>query len=105
MNEHQQAVHSERQSVYGGYRANMTGTSQQLSGLITQMLATGAARFEDGVLHLPAWATPLFMVAVKVNRAASGHYHADNLTDAAVYFEMALAMQREEQERRPDWGG
>jgi hypothetical protein len=105
MSPEQSTVHAQRQSVYGPFAANMAGTSQQLSGLITQMLANKQATYEGGVFTLPPWATPLFMVAVKLNRAASGQHHTDNGVDAGVYFDMALRMQRESADNKPDWGG
>lgn len=97
-------VHRERGAVYGDYRANMTGTSQQIAGLLTQMLAAGGMTVtRDGkpvdlrgcVVHLPAWAAPLIMGAVKLNRMASGVAHEDNVTDAVNYMRFALGMQAE----------
>lgn len=105
MSPEQKAIHDTRQSDYGPWRANMTGTSQQIAGMLTQMLSTGAAKIQNGAITLPPWAAPLFMTAVKSNRIASGHYKQDNADDAAIYAEFVMTMQREAADAKPDYGG
>ena len=90
---HEEIV-QQRSSVYGDPHANMTGTSQQIAGLLTQMLANGAMQIlPSGQVILDDWAAPLIMVAVKLNRAASGVHHEDNMVDAVNYWRFALEMQ------------
>jgi hypothetical protein len=105
MDEKHKAIHDERQQTYGKWRLNMAGTSQQLSGMLTQMLATGAARYENGKMTLPDWAAPLFMKAIKSNRMASGYFKQDNYDDDAIYGDFVAVMQREAAENAPDYGG
>ena len=101
MTPQEQAIHETRQSVYGPWYENMAGTSQQLSGLITQMLSNGAATYTDGKFTLPDWAAALFMAtAYKGNRIASGNFHADNFIDCAVYADMVKQMQKMESEEK-----
>lgn len=82
------ALSSERQSVYGPWRQNMAGTSLQLDGLLSQYRANNP---HD---PLPTWWAPLCMVAVKLNRIASGNYHADNFDDLRVYLNFVEEMQK-----------
>lgn len=44
--------------------------------------------------NLPDWWAPLSMIAVKLNRIASGRYHADNFADLRVYLDMVEQMQK-----------
>ena len=81
-------IHDERQSVYGPWKGNMTGTSWQLAGLQHQYQAC------QGSGCLPPWWAPLSLVAVKLNRIASGNYHADNFDDLRVYLGFVEEMQR-----------
>ena len=87
----------QRSGVYGPPHANMAGTSQQIAGLLTQMLANGSMRLVDcgsyQRVELSDWAAPLIMDAVKLNRAASGVHHEDSLTDAVNYWRFAMEMQ------------
>ena len=45
---------------------------------------------------LPPWFTPLFMVAVKLNRIASGNYRKDNFDDLKVYLHFVEETQKQE---------
>lgn len=91
---------AERSAKYGPPHPNMAGTSQQIAGLLTQMLANGGMRINSrGQVILDDWAAALLMVAVKLNRAGSGVAHADNLIDAANYWRFALEMQEAHHER------
>lgn len=93
-------LHRCRQSVYGPWVTNMAGTSQQLAGLLTQMLACGAARIDGGgVVHLPDWAAPLFMTAVKLNRIAAGRFKADSFDDLLVYLDFVRVLQKKRRRR------
>jgi hypothetical protein len=90
-------VQKDRQSVYGNPYHNMAGTSQQIAGILTQMLANGQMKIDaHGIVSLPGWAAPLLMAAVKINRAASGVPHDDNFLDAEVYLGFAADMQKVE---------
>jgi hypothetical protein len=83
-----EAIHDERQSTYGPWRENMAGTSAQIDGLRRNWEACNPGK------PLPEWWAPLVMVAVKMNRIASGHYKADNFDDLRVYLEFVETMQR-----------
>jgi hypothetical protein len=90
---HEEIV-QQRSTVYGDPHANMAGTSQQIAGLLTQMLANGAMRIDaNGQVSLDDWAAPLIMAAVKINRMGSGKAHEDNIVDAGNYLRFALEMQ------------
>lgn len=84
----EKAVHDSRQSVYGDFVSNMTGTSEQIQGLHRNWQSNNPDA------SLPAWWTPLVQVAVKLNRIASGHYHEDNFVDGRNYLAFVEAMQR-----------
>ncbi len=88
-------IKHDRRATYGDYKPNMTGTTQQLEGLLTQAFACRSATFDEhGAVRLPPWFAPLFLgCCVKGNRMASGVPHADNFDDAAVYFGMVRDMQ------------
>jgi hypothetical protein len=90
----------QRSGVYGPPHANMAGTSQQIAGLLTQMHANGGMTIDaSGQVSLANWAAALLMVAVKLNRAASGVHHEDSLTDAVNYWRFVLEMQGGNDER------
>ena len=96
MTPQEQAIHTERQEVYGPWAQNMIGTSQQIAGLLTQMYANGHMLIDkEGIVSISPWAAPLFMLAFKSNRMASGNHHADNFVDLKVYAEMVERFQRE----------
>lgn len=86
------ALSKSRQSVYGDWQPNMKGTSQQIDGLLTQYRSV--RRGSGEMFSLPDWWTPLSMVAVKLNRIASGVYHKDNFDDLRVYLQFVEEMQR-----------
>ena len=89
-------IQKTREATYGAWRANMAGTSQQIAGLLTQMLSNGQMTVSPtGVVSLPSWATPAFMAIVKLNRIGSGVPHADNFADARVYMQFTEEMQKE----------
>ena len=92
-------IQKTREATYGSPFPNMAGTSQQIAGLLTQMLANGSMRLVDSGGHqrveLSDWAAPLFMVVVKLNRMGSGVPHEDNATDARVYMQFVQEMQKE----------
>lgn len=85
-----------RESVYGDFTRNMTGTSQQIAGVLTQMYANGQMTIsKSGRVDLPEWFAPLIMgLCVKGNRMASGNHHEDNFVDARIYLDKAAEMQR-----------
>ena len=87
-NEHQQ-IREEREGVYGAWRPNMRATTLHIEAMRQQWEAN------DGNADLPPYFAPLVMVAVKLNRIASGHYHADNFADLRNYLDMVEQMQRE----------
>lgn len=87
MNPQEQAIHADRQSTYGDWEANMRGTSEQISGLLRNYESMNPGE------PLPGWWAPLVMVAVKLNRIASGVYHADSFTDLRVYLSFIEWMQ------------
>jgi hypothetical protein len=89
MDEKAVSIHGERQSIYGPWRPNMTGTSMQMDGLRIQWESCNPGK------PLPPWWFPLTMVAAKCNRIASGVYHADNFDDIAVYLKFVEDMQVE----------
>lgn len=84
-----------RSGVYGDPLQNMIGTSQQIAGILTQALANGAMTICCGKVELQPSIAPLIMVAVKLNRSASGIYHKDNLDDAENYWAFAQELQKE----------
>jgi len=84
------AISATRQSTYGAWEPNMVATSENMSGLYRQWQANNPNT------PLPGWWAPLMQVAVKLNRIASGKYHADNFDDARVYLGFVEAMQRGE---------
>jgi hypothetical protein len=90
MTEPDREIQTSRQAVYGPWRENMRGTSEQIEGLRVQWEANNPGK------PLPSWWFPLVMVIAKLNRAASGVYHADNFTDARVYLEFVERMQKAE---------
>jgi hypothetical protein len=81
------ALHHERQSDYGPWAANMTGTSEQMQGLARQWFSNNPDK------PLPPWWCPLMQVAVKMNRIASGNYKPDNFDDLRVYLKFVEEMQ------------
>ena len=83
-----QKIQDDRESVYGDFTINMTGTSMQMNGLIHQWAGNNPRR------NLPGWFAPLFMVAAKLNRIASGNYKQDNFDDAIVYLKQVQVMQK-----------
>jgi hypothetical protein len=88
-------IQKTREATYGSPFPNMAGTSQQIAGLLTQMLANGAMKIDpSGQVSLANWAAPLFMVVVKLNRMGSGVPHEDNATDARVYMQFVQEMQK-----------
>ncbi len=91
MNDKEKAISAQRQSVYGDWRVNMEGTSKQLDGLADIF---HSCRPSEG---LPAWWAPLCMVAVKLNRIASGNFHQDNFDDLRVYLSFLEQMQKDSQ--------
>lgn len=80
-------LRNERESVYGPWDQNMAGTSEQLRGILRQWESCNPGK------DVPLWFAPLAMVAVKLNRIASGRYHADNFADLRVYLDMVEQMQ------------
>lgn len=84
-----QKIQDSRQSQYGPWRANMAGTSKQLDGLKQNYEACNPGK------PLPPWWAPLAMVAVKLNRIASGHYKQDNFDDLRIYLNFVEEMQKE----------
>jgi hypothetical protein len=84
----EQAIHASRQSVYGPWKSNMEGTSEQLTGLARQW-----TNCNPRAISLPSWWAPLTMVAIKLNRIASGRYHQDNFDDLRVYLSFVEEMQ------------
>ena len=88
---------AERSAKYGPPHPNMAGTSQQIAGLLTQMLANGGMTIlPSGQVILDDWVAPLIMAAVKINRMGSGKAHEDNIVDAGNYLRFALEMQQKE---------
>ena len=83
------ALPTERQGQYGPWEANMAGTSRQIGGMLTNYVACNPDA------PLPDWWAPLCMVAVKLNRIASGRYKADNFDDLRVYLSFVERMQRD----------
>jgi hypothetical protein len=87
---------TERSAKYGPPHPNMAGTSQQIAGLLTQMLANGGMMIlPSGQVILDDWAAPLIMAIVKINRMGTGKAHEDNVIDAMNYLGFALEMQKE----------
>jgi hypothetical protein len=90
---------AERSAKYGPPHPNMAGTSQQIAGLLTQMLSNGQMRLVDcgsyQRVELSDWAAALFMATVKIDRMGTGVAHADNIVDAMNYLQFALEMQKE----------
>lgn len=84
-----QAIHDDRQGVYGNFTVNMTGTSMQLNGLFHQWAGNNPSK------PLPPWFAALVIVSVKLNRIASGNYKQDNFDDAIVYLKQVQIMQKE----------
>lgn len=80
---------AERQSTYGPWAKNMSGTSKQFAGLLENFVSCNPRS------DLPAWWAPLCCVALKLNRIASGRFKQDNFDDLRVYLGMVEAMQRE----------
>ena len=89
-------IQTERGKTYGPWRQNMTGTSQQIAGLLTQMYACGQIQVDaDGIFTIPDWTAPMILaLAVKGNRIASGHFLPDNYDDAEVYLRFVKEMQQ-----------
>ena len=94
-------IQNQRESKYGPWRANMAGTTQQIAGMLTQMLNNRSMRVIDSGgyqrVELDDWAAPMLMALVKLNRAGSGVPHADNFVDARNYMMFAEEMQKEGQ--------
>jgi hypothetical protein len=84
------ALHADRQSVYGDYRANMTGTSAQIDGMVRNWQENNPGK------PLPSYFAALCQCVVKLNRIASGHFKQDNFDDLRVYLSFAEEMQRGE---------
>jgi len=87
-----QAIQDDRQGLYGPFKANMSGTSLQIDGMLQNYIAAQDLGIDD--ITLPPWWAPLSMVAVKLNRIASGHYHKDNFDDLRVYLSFVERMQK-----------
>lgn len=88
------SIVDQRSSIYGDPLANMAGTTRQIEGILTQALANKQMCVcPDGRVCLADWIAPLIMCAVKLNRAASGTPHQDNLQDAENYWAFALQLQ------------
>ena len=81
------ALHHERQSSYGDWRANMHGTSEQMQGLLRQWVSNNPGK------PLPPWWCPLMQVVVKLNRIASGNFKQDNFDDLRVYLDFVEQLQ------------
>ncbi len=90
-----QKIHDDRKGVYGPWRANMEGTSSQIDGMLENYVASNDIGMASEDLVLPGWWTPLCMVAVKLNRIASGNYKKDNFDDLKVYLSFVETMQKE----------
>ena len=88
-----QELQESRQGKYGPWPRNMAGTSSQMDGLLENYQA---AQGKDE--PLPIWWCPLMMVAVKLNRIASGNYVKDNFDDLKVYLSFVERMQKQENE-------
>lgn len=85
-----QDLQESREGVYGPWRDNMYGTSRQMQGLFHNYMMCSRGS------PLPKWWAPLMMVAVKLNRIASGNYLEDNFKDLRVYLYFVEQMQKEE---------
>jgi len=96
-----QKLQANRENVYGPWRDNMEGTSLQMQGLWQNYIASRG--YIPRLLHkigvwkipLPPWWCPVMMVAVKLNRIASGNYVKDNFDDLRVYLSFIEEMQKE----------
>ncbi len=91
--DHLQKIQDSRESVYGHWRANMAGTSWVMCGLLQNLNACQSEENED--TEIPDWWAPLMMVAVKLNRIASGNFKQDNFDDLKVYLSFVETMQKE----------
>jgi len=101
LSEELQKIQDSRQGVYGPWEWNMLGTSVQMCGMLANRLAAAgkpcAAKavmdlMEEGLMSDLA---PLFMLAIKTNRIASGNYVKDNFADSVVYLSFVERMQME----------
>jgi hypothetical protein len=99
MDDKHRSIHDNRQSDYGAWKPNMRGTSEQIQGLLTNFHSCNPGR------PLPEWWAPLVMVAVKLNRIASGRFKQDSFDDLRIYLEFVETLQREAAEKAPDYGG
>lgn len=91
LSEKERRLSDTRQSTYGAWKPNMEATSENMSGLYRQFVANNPGK------PLPSWWAPLMQVAVKLNRIASGKYHADNFDDTRVYLSFVEQLQQEEE--------
>ena len=89
MTPQEKSIHDARQAVYGDFRSNMRATSKQIDGLLDNWQSNNPGE------PLPEWFAPLSMVAVKMNRIASGNYIPDNFTDIRNYLHIVEVAQRE----------
>ena len=90
-----QELQESREGLYGPWQANMAATTLQIDGMLQNYIASNDIGMAADDLILPPWWTPLCMVAVKLNRIASGNFHQDNFDDLRVYLSFVETMQKE----------
>ena len=96
-----QKIQDSRENVYGPWRENMLGTSFQMCGmLINRFAAADEMAAVKAVMDMMANGlmddiAPLFMLAVKTNRMASGNYKPDNFIDNTVYQSFVERLQQD----------